>query len=278
MIYDNTITADAAFRRPGERSWLSDLVEHKDLLLMLTWRDITIRYKQAVMGFMWALLMPILIIGSGAIVMTGMSSVSGRAVGANDILSVVVKAVPWAFIVAAIRFGTTSLVSNKELVTKIYFSRHILPTASVLASMFDFSVAASVVVIVLFFGQVGASIHMLWVPALLVILVMLACGLAILLSCANLFFRDIKYLVEIALTYGVFFTPVFYSSSTLGKWGPLLLLNPVGPILEALERTILFHAAPDLGWVTYSAIFALLTFFAGVKVFRSCEPMFAERV
>jgi lipopolysaccharide transport system permease protein len=258
--------------------WFEDLGQYRELLFILTQRDIRIRYKQSVMGFAWAVLMPILIVGSGIIVMVAFSAVSGKAINKIDVLSVAVKAVPWAFFVGAVRFATNSLVMNKELVTKIYFPREILPLASILASLFDFVVASGVLVIILLFCGIAGSIQLLWVPLLLALLILFTAGLGMLLACANLFFRDVKYLVEVILTYGIFFTPVFYSSSTLGKWEPLLLLNPVGPILEGLRNTIVLHKVPDLSWLAYSAVCACLGYSISWKIFQRAEPSFAESV
>jgi lipopolysaccharide transport system permease protein len=255
-----------------------DLVQYRELLLMLTERDIKIRYKQSVMGLAWAVLMPILIVGSGLIVMVAFSAISGKPINKIDVLSVAVKAVPWAFFVGAIRFATNSLIMNKELVTKIYFPREILPLAAILANLFDFAVAGGVLAIVLLFSRIGASIQLLWVPVLLALLILFSAGLGMLLACANLFFRDVKYLVEVILTYGIFFTPVFYSASTLGKWGPLLLLNPVGPILEGLRDTIVVHKAPDLRWFAYAAVWACLGYLVSWKIFQRAERSFAESI
>ena len=230
------------------------------------------------MGFAWAILMPVLVIGSGLIVMVAFSTISGKPVNKVDVLSIAVKSVPWAFVVSAVRFATNSLVMNKELVTKIYFPREILPYASVLAALFDFLVAESVLAVLLVATRVGASIYLLWVPVLLSLLLLLTSGLAILMACANLFFRDVKYLVEVALTYGIFFTPVFYSASTLGKMGTLLLLNPVGPILESLRDVIILHRSPDFRWLTYSAVWAILGFVISWKIFQKAESSFAESV
>lgn len=255
-----------------------EFLQYRELLFMLTWRDIKIRYKQSVMGFAWAILMPILIVGSGMIVAVAFSTLSKTPINRFDVLSVAVKAVPWAFFVSALRFATGSLLSNKELVTKIYFPREILPFAAVAAGLFDFAVAASVLTLALVLMRVGVSIQLLWVPALLVILVLFCTGLGVLLACANLFFRDVKYLVEVVLTYGIFFTPVFYPASMFGKYGKLLLLNPVGPILESLRDTIILHKAPNLGWLLYSAVWALVTIAAALKVFKRAEPAFAESI
>ncbi len=272
------ITVNSRLDVPARKSLLAELIQYKDLLWMITLRDIKIRYKQSVMGLLWAILMPVLIVGSGMIVMVAVSTLSGRPINKLDVFSVTVKAVPWAFCVAAIRFGTNSLVMNKELVTKIYFPREILPIAAVLANLFDFVIAGGVLTLVLCGLRVGVSWQLLWVPVLLAALVLLTLGCALFLACANLFFRDVKYLVEVILTYGIFFTPVFYSASKLGKWGTLVLLNPFGPILECLNRVIILRQPPLLPWLLYSAAWAVIGFLLSWKIFRKAESSFAESI
>ncbi|MFZ3211704.1 MAG: ABC transporter permease [Terriglobales bacterium] len=254
------------------------LLQYKDLLLMLVWRDIKIRYKQSIMGFFWAILMPVLIIGSGMIVMVVFSTISGHPINKSDVLGVAAKAVPWAFFVAAIRFATNSLVGNKELVTKIYFPRAIMPIAAVLASFFDFAVAESVLAIVLILSRVGVSVQIFWLPVLLAVLMLFTAGLALLLACANLFFRDVKYLVEVVLTYGIFFTPVFYSASKLGKWGWILMVNPLGPVLESIGRVVVLQQPPSLSWLAYSAAWSGLIFLLAWRIFQKSEAAFAEAI
>ena len=264
--------------KPEKRGIFRELLQHRDLLLMLTSRDIKIRYKQSVMGFLWAILMPVLVVGSGLVVMIALSSTSGHPVQKEAILSVAVKSVSWAFFVAALKFATNSLIMNKELVTKIYFPREILPLASVLASCVDFGVALGVLVIVLIVMKIGISVYMLWVPVLLFLLALITTAFAFLLSCANLFFRDVKYLVEILLTYGIFFTPVFYSAKSLGKLGMLMMVNPVGPILEGLNSVVVLHQAPGLAWLGNSAAWAILGSILFWKIFAKAESSFAESI
>lgn len=252
--------------------------QYRELVMMLTWRDIKVRYKQSVMGFLWAVLMPVLIISSGFVVMIAFSTMSGRSAGKADLLSIAVKAVPWAFVVGAIRFATNSFLQNKELVTKVFFPREILPLASVLASLFDFAVAGAVLAIVLFACRVGVSPYLAWTPLLLLILVVLTAALSLLLACANLFFRDVKYLVEVGLTYGIFFTPVFYSANKLGKWRDLLLLNPLAPVFDGLANAVVLHRPPDPNWTLYSAVFAFATLCCSWAIFRAAESKFAESI
>lgn len=111
---------------------------------------------------------------------------------------------------------------------------------------------------------------------LLIQLIVLATALSIFLSSANLFFRDVKYLVEAILTFAIFFTPVFYEASFAGRWEWLLLLNPVAPILEGLYACIVLHNPPQLFWITYSGIISLALLVAAGRAFHALEPRFAE--
>jgi ABC-type polysaccharide/polyol phosphate export permease len=257
---------------------LRELYRSADLLYMLTWREIKVRYKQSVMGVLWALLMPLVIVSAGSVVRYAFATYSGSPLSAGDLMSVAVKSAPYAFFVGSIRFGTSSLIANANLLTKIYMERAIFPVAAVLSQLFDFVVASLVLALALSVAGVGISSQLLWVPLLLLGLLALVLGLAMVLSAASLFFRDVKYLVEVVLTFAVFFTPVFYDAGMLGRWAPLILLNPVAPILESLATTIVHHQAPDLGWVAYSLLLSLLLFFLSVSLFRKLEPYFAENV
>ncbi len=255
-----------------------ELYQWREVLWMITYRDIRIKYKQSLMGFMWALLMPLLITAAGVLVKYSFAVVSGDTFDPASAGSVVLKSVPYAFFVASIRFSSASLVSNANLVTKIYFPREIFPVASILSQLFDFLIASVVLVAVLAIAGVGWSPTLVWVPVLVVILIGLALGIGIILSAANLFLRDVKYLVEVFLMFAIFVTPVFYEVDMFGKWAPLLMLNPVAPVLEGLNECVVLGRTPDLGWTLYAALFALFSLTAGVALFKKLEPAFAESI
>ncbi len=219
---------------------LRELRRSHELLYQLTRRDITIRYKQAVMGFGWALFMPLLIVFSGLVVQLALANFAGRALAPEGLAGMAVKAVPWSFFVGAIGFATNSLVANMSLVTKVAFPRAVLPLSSVGAQCFDSAVALSALAIVLpALGVVPASWALLWVPLLLLLLVGFTIACALLLSCANLFYRDVKYIVQILLTFGIFFTPVFFEPAMLGARGaPIAMLNPLSPLLEGIRLSV----------------------------------------
>lgn len=259
-------------------SHFSHLLRYRELLYLFVWRDIRVRYKQSVMGFLWALLMPLLIVGAGALVRIAASKFSGKPVTAQDIGSVMVRAVIWAFFVSAIRFATSSLVSNANLVTKIAFPKEVFPISSVLSSLFDFAVAAIVVVIALPIIGVRPSLNALWAVPLLAVMIVQAIGLSLILSSANLFFRDVKYLVEVFLTYAIFFTPVLYPASIMGSWANLIMINPISPLLEAMSDALVDGAAPDPFWASYSVVISLLLLLSGYWLFKQLEARFAESV
>jgi ABC-type polysaccharide/polyol phosphate export permease len=257
---------------------LKEILSYRELLYVITWREIRIRYKQSVMGFLWAILMPIIITSAGLIVRVVAVKVSGRSVTGADIGAIGVKALPWAFFVSALRFGTNSLTANSSLVTKIKFPRLVFPLSSVLSSLADFAVATPLLLVMLPLAGVHPAWTMLWAPVLILLLVLFTSGLSILCAAANLFFRDVKYLVEVVLTFAIFFTPVLYDAAIAGQWRSLLMLNPIAPLLEGLNASVVLGQQPDLPWVGYSTVMAFLVAWVGVSLFRSLEPRFAESV
>jgi len=257
---------------------LRELAHHRDLLYMLTLRDIRIKYKQSVMGLLWAVLMPMLIVAAGILVRYAFSTLSGEPLAWRDVAEVSVRAVPWAFFVAGLRFATLSLVANSNLVTKIYFPRELFPVAATCSQLVDFTVAYALLAVILLAAGIGVSMQLLWIPVLIGLLVSLVLALGFFLSAMALFFRDVKYLVEVLLTFGIFFTPVFYGVDLFGNWAPLLLLNPVAPILEAFSSCIVHHESPALGWLVYSAAFSLLALALSYRMFKALEPAFAENI
>jgi homopolymeric O-antigen transport system permease protein len=256
----------------------SVLVARRDLLLALAGREIRVKYKQSVMGMLWAVLMPTVIVCAGVALRAAFAKISGTHLDVADVASVGVRAVAWAFFVSSVRFSTNSLIANTTLVTKVYLPRELFPIASIVSQLADFGVAVLVLALLLAGLHIGVSAELAWVPVLLVILILFTTGLGILLSAASLFFRDVKYLVEVFLTFAIFFTPVFYDARMFGRWENVLMLNPVAPVLEGLSRTVVYHRSPDLSWLSYSACAAVLTTVVALWVFRRLEPYFAESV
>jgi lipopolysaccharide transport system permease protein len=272
-----------------------ELWPHRGLLYELMRRDIRVRYKQAIMGLVWAVLMPMLVVAAGVLVRIAMALVGGRPLVPQEILGIAIKAVPWSFFVGALGFGINSLTGNSNLVTKIYFPREVLPLASTLAQMFDSSIGLVTLLVACLLAGVDFGVTALWAPVLLVILVAFTAGSSLLVGCANLFFRDVKYIVQVLLSFGIFFTPVFFEPQMFGPIGArIMMLNPLAPILEGLRLSVVYdhsllawlvesgRKGPVIVWspwyLAYSAGWALVMLTGGLLFFHRTEPKFAEYV
>ena len=272
------------------REIATDFLNAGDLLGQLVRRDITIRYKQAFFGFAWAVLVPMVIVVAGLSVRVALAHAAGRTLSTGQMAGIAVKSVPWAFFVGCINTTTPSLVGNMSLVTKIRFPREVLPLAAVLAQTFDSSIGIIISLLTLPFLGVHPGPTALWAPFLLFLLWLFAFSLGLLLSCANLFFRDVKYLVQVFLTFGIFVTPVLLDAPMFGRLGSrLIMLNPVAPILEGLRLSVIEHhnllkplAAPqgfpfwDAGNLWYCVACTFGLFFTASIIFHRAEERFAE--
>ena len=277
------------------RAGVREVVEYRELLFQLTLRDVRIRYKQAVMGFGWALLMPVLIVGAGFLIKIAMAEMSGSHLQIGSVAAMTVKALPWAFFVGAIGTATSSLTGNGNLLTKIYFPREVLPGSAILAQAFDSAIGTAVlaVVLVVFLG-VGVSLQTLWIVPLTVLLFLFTTGAAFALSCANLFFRDVKYIVQVFVTFGIFFTPVLYEPENFGPTGSVfMMLNPLAPLLEGIRLATVEHhnlayslvvkspaGVPILAWhplyLVYTSAWVLLGSVGAWVLFRRLQFVYAE--
>lgn len=268
---------------------------YRGLAYELTRRDIRVRYKQTVMGFAWAVLMPMLIVLSGSLVRFAMAYVGGGHLTTKELAGIAVKAIPWSFFVGSLGFATTSLVSSANLMTKIYFPRELLPLSATLAQAFDSAIAITALLIVCPLLGVDYGLAIFWAPVVAACVLLFTSGTAMLTGCANLFFRDVKYLVQVCLTFGIFMTPVFVEPEMFGRVGArIMMLNPLAPLLEGLRLSIVYNHnllnplvvasrhGDVLAWspwyLAYSATVAVFAFIGGLVVFHRAEKKFAEYV
>jgi ABC-type polysaccharide/polyol phosphate export permease len=281
--------------------WRQDLVDGirdtwraRDLIVQLAKRDIRIRYKEAVMGFLWALVMPVMVILSGLIIRTALSRATGGAIDRSVVLGLGLKGILWGFFSAALGTGTTTLTSGGNLVSKIYFPRAALPIATTITAGLDATIALAALALAAPWLGVRWSGALAWVPILACLLVLMTTAAVLFFSCANVFFRDVKYLVQMGLTFGIFLTPVFFEPAMLGGNAPYLMLNPLAPILEGLVLAVRDGhnllvplvepgpAGPMVMWspwyLGYSAAWAGGGLFIAAAIFRRAEFHLADFV
>lgn len=273
---------------------LGEIWTSRELVAQLVMRDIRVRYAQAVMGFAWAILMPLVIVLAGTMIRVAMATVSGRPLVPSMIGATAVKGLTWAFFSGALGTTTASLLANKPLVTKLYFPREVLPVSAVLAQVFDSSIGALALLLALPFLGLTISAALLWVPLLVLLLFVFTSAVGLFTSCANLFFRDVKYMVQVVLTFGIFLTPVFFEPVMLGPLGGrLLMLNPISPIIEGMRLAVIDghnllepltvynrRGVGVLSWtpwyLVYTGVWAFGGVLASMRIFRRSAVVFAE--
>ena len=280
-------------RRQSVAAIIAEVWDARDLVMQFVIRDVTIRYTQAVMGFAWALLMPLLIVGAGMMFKVVVATLSNTPLEGSSIASLAAKALPWAFFAGAISTATQSIIGNANLIGKVYFPRESLPLATVLAQSPDLIVGLVMLTIILPFIGVSLSWAALWVVVMILLLITFTVGFALLLSCANLFFRDVKYIVQVVLNFGVFATPVFFEPQMLGRKGAAIMLAlPLSPFVQAMDMamvrghsllqtvTATTTKGPIVVWAPwmlgYAAASAVVLLFIGMLIFRSGSSRFAE--
>jgi ABC-type polysaccharide/polyol phosphate export permease len=258
------------------REMVTEQVEYRELLQQMALRDLLLRYKQTAMGFAWALFMPLL---NTAI----FSVIFMRVAPIESSLPYPVFAycglLAWNFFAASLRFSVTSLTTNTVLVTKVYFPREIFPFSLILVSLVDFAVGSVGLWILMLYYGVPLSWTALALPLVVAVHVAFTAGVALLLAMGNLFYRDVKYIFEIVIAVWMFGTTVLYPAEAVGgRFGTLLQLNPMTPIIDAYRAVLLEGRLPDLASFTAVALVSACTFVGAWLIFHRAEFQFAERV
>lgn len=262
---------------PGRaaRNYWRDLWRFRELLYILAWRDIAVRYKQTALGVGWALARPVMVMFAFLFFrhMVGLNTQ-----GAPEPMLVIAGVLPWQFFSSALSDASTSLVGNANLISKVYFPRLIIPCASVLTSFADFAVSLLLVLaLMLWYG--GASLSRLaFLPIFSLQLFALALGLGLLLAALNVKYRDFRYVAPFIVQFGIFVSPVGFSTADVPEgWRLLYALNPLAGAIDGFRWSILGDvAAIDWRVLAISLILTAATLAAGVRYFRRVENHFAD--
>jgi lipopolysaccharide transport system permease protein len=262
--------------RDDLREIVREQFDFRELLYQMTARDLVLRYKQTAMGFGWALLMPLMNTAIFSFVFMRVAPIETRV---PYPLFAYCGLLTWNFTASALRFSVTSLTSNPNLVTKVYFPREIFPFAAVAVSLVDYAVAATVLVAMMLYYGIAPSSAMFFLPLVLAVHAVFTAALALLLSMANLFYRDVKYLFDVFLTVWMFASAVVYPVDAVGGWaGTLIRANPMTGIVEAYRNVLLYGAVPDPVSFGWTAALTLVIFPCVWLLFHRCEFQFAENI
>ena len=270
-------TAGVAAVLADLREMVAEQFQYRELLFALTRRDLLLRYRQTLMGFAWAILMPVTYMLVFSLIFTRVGAV--KTGGTPYPIFAYTGLLPWNFLASSLRFSVGSLLANRTLITKVYFPREILPFSVILTSLVDFAVAGIVLAGLLVWYKVHVTSALLFLPVVVLVQIVFVAAITLLVSLANLFFRDVKYLLEIVITLWMLASPVVYPVERVGgKLGGLLALNPMAPILNAYRSILIHGELPDAGRFAYAAIVSILLLIASWLLFHRTEPQIAETI
>ena len=260
------------------RGWrlsdLSELFAYRELLWVLTVRDLKVRYKQTAVGAAWAVLQPVATMAIFSLVFGRLLDVESE--GYPYPIFVFAALLPWTFFANSLSSCGVSLVNSAPLVTKVYFPRILVPAAAVASGLVDLAVASSVLLALMLYYGVAWSLHLLAVPILLLGLVLVTLGIGCWLAAVTVTYRDFRFVIPFLVQIWMFATPVIYPSSVVPEsWQWMLWLNPLSGLINAFRSAFLGKPF-DLSTFAISMAFSILVFIFGFAYFTRVERRFAD--
>jgi lipopolysaccharide transport system permease protein len=254
---------------------LREIWAYRDLLLFLSWRDISIRYKQTVLGASWAVIQPILTMVIFTIFFGNMAGVPSE--GVPYPLFSFAALLPWQYFSTTLGNAANSLVNNSNLLSKVYFPRLLIPITSLVPPAVDFVIAFLVLIVMLVFYRVAPTWNILWLPAFMGLAVVTALGVGLWFAALNVKYRDVRYIVPIMVQFGLFVSPVAYPSSIVpAAWRPLYALNPMAGVIEGFRWALLGTNTAPGRMIAVSSVAAIVILVTGFFYFRRTEKTFAD--
>ncbi len=255
---------------------LKELIQYKDLLFFLAWRNIKVRYKQTVIGALWAVLQPVTTMIVFSIFFGALIKVPSE--GIPYPIFVYAGLLPWTFFANVVRFSATSVIEDEKLITKVYFPRLIIPSSVVGVELIDFFVAFIIFVLMMIYYGVSFSATLLAIPLLLLLMIFSALGVGLILSALSVAYRDFRYVVPFLIQLWMYISPVVYPVSLVPeKWHWLLALNPMTGIIDGF-RSAFLHTPFNLSTLAISATVSIALLIGGTLYFKQLERRFADLI
>lgn len=251
-----------------------ELWAYRELLYVLTMRDIKVRYKQTVLGFAWAIIQPFMMMVVFSVFFGRLAQMPSD--GFPYPIFVYAALLPWTFFANSISSSANSLVGSANLVSKVYFPRLIIPLSSVGSGLVDFAIAGGILLLLMVYYGVGWTSNLFMVPILVIAAAFTALGVGTFLAALNVAYRDFRYVVPFLVQFWMFATPVVYPASLVPReWQWALYLNPMAGVIEGFRSAFLGRPFDVPGMLVSLAIAAIL-FAAGVAYFSKVERRFAD--
>lgn len=265
-----------------DRGWIAlnlrEILEYRELLYILIWRDIAVRYKQTAIGVGWVVIQPLLSMLVFTLIFGKLAGIPSE--GIPYPLFVYSALLPWLFFSKGLTEASMSLVMNERLITKVYFPRLLAPTAVVLAGLLDLGIASVVLLGMMVFYGIQPSWAVLTAPLFLLLVVVTALGVAFWLSALDVQYRDVRYILPFLVQLWFFSSPVVFPSNLIPEsWRPLYGLNPMVGAIEGFRWAFLGQTSfPDPLMLAVSSLSMGAIFFLGVVYFRHMERTLADKI
>lgn len=256
--------------------WL-DLWNYRELFIFLAWRDILVRYKQTVIGIAWALIRPLATLMVFTFVFGRIAKLPSEG-SAPYALMVFAGLMPWQFFSNALSEAGNSLISNANLISKVYFPRLIVPASSIVTSLVDFSISSAFLVGLMIWYRFLPDWQVLLLPLFSLLVVAAAAGIGLWLAALNVEYRDLRIVIPFIVQFGLFISPVGFSSKAVPeRWRFVYSLNPMVGIIDGFRWSLL-HGETTFNWSSLgvSIAFACLVCITGIWYFRRTEQTFAD--
>lgn len=285
MISNSRTQLPVTYLRPA-KGWISlnlrDLWAYRELFYFMTWRDIKVRYKQAVLGIAWAILQPLLTTVIFTIIFGRLAKLSPDAgiPAAYYPVFVFAALMPWQLFQGALQRSSVSLVGNANLLTKVYFPRLIIPVSSVAAGLVDFGFSFLVLLGMMVYFGVPITTRVLWLPLLVLLALMTALSVGLWLSALNVQYRDVQHMVPFLLQAWMYASPVVYSIDMIPAYGPWRIIYGLNPMTGVIQgfRWALVGGQPPSTLLLISMGMVLVLLISGLFYFRRMERTFADMV
>ena len=263
------------------RGWvairLDELWEYRELLYFLVWRDIKVRYKQTVLGAVWAIIQPFFTMVVFSLFFGRLAKVPSDGIP-YPIFSYA-GLLPWTFFANSLAMSSSSVVGSALLISKVYFPRLVVPLSSVLAGLLDLAIAFVLLVAMMLYYGMAPTAAIVWLPAFVLLALVTALGVGLWLSALNVQYRDIRYAVPFLTQFWMFASPVAYPSSLLPEpWRTLYGLNPMVGVLDGFRWALLDTSSAPGPMLAVSVVVAIAVFISGAFYFRRMEAAFADVV
>lgn len=258
-----------------DRRYFKDLLSYRELFFLLAWRDLIVRYKQTAIGVAWSVLRPLLVMLVFTVVFGRLAGMPSDGV-AYPIL-VFAALLPWQFFANTITEGGNSLINNASLVAKVYFPRIIIPTTSMIVSLVDFLISATILAALIAWYRHPLTWRVLLLPCFLALAAVTAMGVTLLISSLNVKYRDFRYVLPFVVQLGLYISPVGFSSSVVpDRWRFVYSLNPLVGVIDGFRWAII--GSGQMYWPGFllSSGLALVVFVLGGWYFRKLERDFAD--